>query len=339
LDGLTFDVLTRAVAGANTRRHLLRVLIGVPPAGWIASLDVATNTVARGRKPRRHHARHQNGRQKNRLSNDRRNELHSDACIPTGQRCPSRKPRGKKGRKLGCNACCQGTSHTDADGKRFCGCQPNGSLCTTALASACCSGYCDGTSCRAAPCSAVNSCPQCQACNPATGLCEATANGTNCDDGNPCTTGDACVDGICQSGPALLCEDGQRCVGGGCICDADSCPTGCCASGECHIDDDDACGTSGGSCTPCTGIDVTCGGGGTPGVCACTPMPDALTCQGLCGGVTNNCGQEVDCTEVCVMAGNLCINDNTICVPRCPLTGIPSPWYRLRKGLLPLTRI
>ena len=37
-------------------------------------------------------------------------------------------------------------------------------------------------------------------CDPATGACTnpAKANGTSCDDGNPCTTNDACQDGVCD---------------------------------------------------------------------------------------------------------------------------------------------
>jgi hypothetical protein len=34
----------------------------------------------------------------------------TDACIPTGRKCPARRPRGKKGRKLRCRQCCQGYS-------------------------------------------------------------------------------------------------------------------------------------------------------------------------------------------------------------------------------------
>lgn len=38
------------------------------------------------------------------------------------------------------------------------------------------------------------------------------------------------------------------------------------------------------TCTACSGSQ-TCGGGGTPGVCGCTP-----NCYRLCGGVPDGCG-------------------------------------------------
>jgi hypothetical protein len=55
--------------------------------------------------------------------------------------------------------------------------------------------------------------------------------------------------------------------------------------GKCHVI---------ASCGSCTGTGVTCGGGGTPGVCGCTPV----TCQSVgkdCGGVPNGCGVTLSC--------------------------------------------
>src|SRR5207249_4118659 len=54
-------------------------------------------------------------------------------------------------------------------------------------------------------------------CDPATGACSnpEAAAGTVCDDGNACTTGDTCSDGVCV-GAALSCDDGNPCTDDSC---------------------------------------------------------------------------------------------------------------------------
>jgi hypothetical protein len=62
------------------------------------------------------------------------------------------------------------------------------------------------------------------------------AEGTICDDGDPCTTGDRCTDGICQ-GPTATCDDANPCT-------ADVCsPTGTCTHevSTTACDDGDVC--------------------------------------------------------------------------------------------------
>lgn len=227
MEGSTFDRLVRAVVAGGSRRRLVGLLIGAPLACLQSSSDV---TEARpGRKGHRHHAQHQQHHTPTRRRKDQHGETHVEACIPTGQRCPSKKVRGKKGKTLDCNACCQRSFITETSGKKVCGCQPNGGSCTAATASSCCSGFCDGATCQTPP-----SAP-----------CDRTCTG-------------CCADGTCQPGTSLL-----------------------------------ACGTGGSACTTCSGAGVTCGGGGTPGVCGCTPVDPCTT--GVCGDVTNNCGQSVNC--------------------------------------------
>ncbi|MDD1738253.1 MAG: hypothetical protein LUQ02_01580, partial [Methanothrix sp.] len=60
-------------------------------------------------------------------------------------------------------------------------------------------------------------------CDPATGKCVYVNNAAPCDDGNACTTGDACGDGLCQGGAQRSCDDGNACTD-------DSCDP---ATGEC----------------------------------------------------------------------------------------------------------
>ena len=136
-------------------------------------------------------------------------------------------------------------------------------------------------------------CPQCQTCIPATNQCVPLPDTALCDDGDACTLTDTCRGGICVGGDPVNCDSGQRCVDGTCICDATSCATGCCEGTTCHLDDDAACGTSGGGCTACTGTTPSCGGGDppTPGVCGCIPPGDpcnignpAQCCSQTCAG-------------------------------------------------------
>ena len=98
-----------------------------------------------------HHQTHKQDHRAREKSHKKRNQdTKSAACIPSGKRCPAKKPRGKKVKKLSCNDCCQGSFTTDSTGTKICGCQPNGSACidATATATSCsakCSGCCDGS--------------------------------------------------------------------------------------------------------------------------------------------------------------------------------------------------
>src|SRR5207237_996243 len=78
----------------------------------------------------------------------------------------------------------------------------------------CCSAICffEQGGCA---CNAANVCTA-DACDPATGDFVMTPNTAACDDGNPCTTRDTCLDGACHGGPPLACDDGN-------VCTTDSC--------------------------------------------------------------------------------------------------------------------
>jgi hypothetical protein len=75
-------------------------------------------------------------------------KVRRGACLPTGRRCPGRKPRGKHRKKLGCNACCQGHVETVA-GVTRCACQRDGLSCSSA--NECCTGICENGSCGSTP--------------------------------------------------------------------------------------------------------------------------------------------------------------------------------------------
>lgn len=70
-------------------------------------------------------------------------------------------------------------------------------------------------------------------CNPSTGACvfEPVGGSPSCDDGNPCTVSDACMDGRCR-GAESCCDNGMDDDGNG----ATDCPDkGCAAAGTCHV--------------------------------------------------------------------------------------------------------
>ena len=145
---------------------------------------------------------------------------------------------------------------------------------------------CNGTlTCQVGQCvAAANSAVTCDpgiagpcqtaGCDPKTGLCDTfpDANGTACDDADPCTKADHCAAGVCD-GAAVVCNDNN-------ICTDDTCQTGagCVYSAiDVACDDGDLC-TVGDSCVA--------------GQCAGTDNPEC------------DCSSDADCAEF--EDGNLC---------------------------------
>ena len=96
----------------------------------------------------------------------------------------------------------------------------NGAACDDA--NACTQGdSCQSGACKAgAPvvCQAADACHTAGTCNPATGLCSQPqkANGSSCEDGNPCTLVDSCQAGACIGGDVKDCTSGKVCISGSC---------------------------------------------------------------------------------------------------------------------------
>ena len=152
-------------------------------------------------------------------------------------------------------------------------------------------------------------------CSPESGECgfEFDHEGFACEDGDLCTVGDSCAEGVCVSGVATNCNDGNPCTDdscdptGGCLhvdntepCnDGDTCTTGdACAGGVCVgegalvCEDDDVCTSD--SCDPATG-------------CVFTPQEGACEDGNLCTiGETCVEGQ-------CVPTGSLNCDDDSVC--------------------------
>ena len=175
--------------------------------------------------------------------------------------------------------------------------------------------FCKDSKClagEAKTCDDTNVCTD-DACDVAAG-CTTTANDKLCEDGDKCTTGDACKAGKCATGGAASCDDSNPCT-------VDSCDTatGCkqtASPGAC--DDGDAC-TAKESCT-----DNKCQGG-TPVVCddknACTD--DACDPKAGCSAVANTvlCDDGNACTTGDVCAATKCAGaDKKVCDDGNPCT-------------------
>ena len=70
--------------------------------------------------------------------------------------------------------------------------------------------FCVAEDGKAVDCDDKNACTD-DTCDPKKGCAHAN-NKAACDDGNPCTTGDWCAVGACQSGTAVNCDDGNPCT-------------------------------------------------------------------------------------------------------------------------------
>lgn len=186
----------------------------------------------------------------------------------------------------------------------------DGDLCT--VLDACTSGVCAGV---AQDCSGLTDDCNVGVCNPGTGNCEAEpANeGGGCDDGDLCTTLDACTNGVC-SGSALDCSSlDDQCMQGACNPSTGQCESvaanegGSCSDGDlCTTNDVCTNGVCEGAFVDCSGLDDACNMGvcvSSTGFCEQVAVNDAGGCDDgdLCtendscsGGVCQ--GSAVDCS-------------------------------------------
>ncbi len=199
---------------------------------------------------------------------------------------------------------CDGKSgcvHTAKDG----GPCSDGDACT--VLDVCAKGSCkagvalncdDGAACVSAGCDAKTGCTT----SPAPG---------SCDDGDPCTTSDACADGTCAGAPTA-CDDGDACTADSCgaqgVCKhaaIDGCGASCKVDGDCQ--GGAACVSlqcSAGACAPvlqqgacddgdgCTQGDSCKGGVCLPG--AASPCDDGDPCT------TDACGKDGEGKSGCI---------------------------------------
>ncbi len=186
------------------------------------------------------------------------------------------------------------------------GCCDSNRVCRTNVDEACGTGggvcnQCEDQ-CVDGACTCATACPACQSCNSETGLCRPDLT----------TDGDTC-------------GAGRRCQGGQCVCDATSCPNGCCDGNVCRIQNASACGTGGGTCTPCVTPGQACEGGACCASAGSVATVNAPCCAGLtlcANGVCRaNCCAGVTCTS-----DDAC-KDPGVCDPSTGLCSAPT-----RKG-------
>ena len=115
-------------------------------------------------------------------------------------------------------------------------------------------------------------------CDPATGCVHLSLSGVVCEDGNLCTVGDQCEEGVCEPGSEPSCDDGD-------VCTQDQC------------DPDNGCANVALSDTPCDDGN------------SCTE--DDFCLNGQCqSGETMDCDDEKPCTDDVCIPGVGCIHTN-----------------------------
>jgi len=164
----------------------------------------------------------------------------------------------------------------------------DGNACTTG--DHCSAGACVGT---AVTCTALDQCHAAGSCDPSTGVCSnpIQPNGTQCNDGNLCTTADACTNGSC-AGTAVTCTALDQChVAGTCNPSTGTCsnpvktgtpPPACNDGNACTYNDQ--CDPSG----ACVGTQITC----TSTVCQTLACQGTSTCL-----IVSNAAASVQCND------------------------------------------
>jgi hypothetical protein len=195
-------------------------------------------------------------------------------------------------------------------------------------------------------------------CQPETGACEdlPLPNGTGCNDGDFCTTGDACHQGVCEGGLPPSCHDGNPCTAdqcdslAGCIfpllsgvaCDDgdvctihDKCVAGACSGSPITCDDDNSCTQdlcaaggclftplSGGACEdgdPCTAGDSCVAGTCVGGGDICPSCGNGVCAAGEdCLTCPQDCGWCVGPGECCAAHTGPACDDLQVLLCVCP---------------------
>lgn len=172
---------------------------------------------------------------------------------------------------------------------------------------------------------AANACDVVESCDGVADTCPADdiGNGRACEDGDLCTVGDSCSGGICVTGAARDCNDGNACTDDGCS-PASGCaytPNAAPCEDGLFCTQNDAC--SGGTCAggtlrDCSAGNDQCNGGACIeelDACGQDPVADGTACDdgaacttgdkcvdGQCSGTSITCGDGVvsaACGEEC----------------------------------------
>jgi hypothetical protein len=172
----------------------------------------------------------------------------------------------------------------------------DGSSCTQS--DICIAGMCTGQ--NPVVCPAPDGCHDAPICNPMTGQCAnpVKADGSSCDDGNPCSQTDTCMNGVCVGGNPVICSPKDSCHTAG-LC---SPATGMCSeptkNDGSSCDDGDACtqidSCKGGVCTGATPVNCSAKDA-CHDVGVCDPMSGMCNDPFKADGAT--CDDKNECTD------------------------------------------
>jgi hypothetical protein len=147
------------------------------------------------------------------------------------------------------------------------------------------------------------------------GFCdfEATNNGQTCDDGDPCTTSDACSEGRCLGFGRLTCDDNSACT-------VDLCVAGVgCVAEPIDCGDANACTTA--SCDPTRGCVYTPISCPVPGDACSLPYCDpVLGCVTAAAADRTPCDDGNPCTSEGFCLGGVCTGGPSTCDDGNPCT-------------------
>ena len=204
----------------------------------------------------------------------------------------------------------------------------DGNACT--LEDVCSAGKCVAG--KMLKCDDSNPCTA-DSCDPAVGCTEVATEG-ECSDGNPCTVADLCVNGECQAGPQMDCDDDNVCTQD--ACDPQTLCTNSPVAGGC--DDEDVCTQQdscvAGKCVGSAPLDCNLGELCTSYTChpvdGCQATPEAP----CCGNNVQENPEECDdgnanngdgCSANCLVENTVkCSNNSTVDCNPGGVTLIPS---------------
>ena len=156
-------------------------------------------------------------------------------------------------------------------------------------------------------------------CDPTTEKCSFLANTAPCDDGDACTTDDACKDGACAAGAQTSCDDGNNCTADSCDAEAAACIHAPVAE---PCDDGNGCTVvdvcDNGACTAGKGKDCNDGNPCTDDTCAPADGGCKHTSKPGCVGALKPCEAPFDCAVgVCDVVAHVCVPclESTDCGP------------------------
>ena len=253
MDGRKFDDYTKALATGVSRRQVIKGLAGGALGAAVAAVFGSRSDADAACRRIRHPCEGTQECCTGLVCVEAAFEGKSERCCPPGQvacgtGCCAAGQCCQQGNQEVCLAsgqCCTAANcpaSTDPCKVATCtngvcgfGNASNGTTCNDnnpcTVSDVCTGGVCGGT---AKDCSSASDQCNTGVCNATTGACEAQplANGTTCNDGNPCTVNDVCTGGTCAGTP-VVCPPCHQCNGTTGVCESICAPGEECRNGVC----------------------------------------------------------------------------------------------------------